>query len=100
MTRSTSSHQGPQRDRAVRRAGRVRAALVGGATAAAVGLAGVLGLTTLTAGPASSASAPAQQPAADRSTKSSLIADLQSFGSGQPVSSGNGSSTHATTQGS
>lgn len=98
MTRPTFNHQGHQRDRAVRRAGRVRAALVGGATAASVGVAGVLGLTALTSAPASSATRP---PAAGTSAKTGLVADLKSFGSGQPVSTGNGGgTTHATTKGS
>ena len=101
MTYGTSPenhHLARQRDFAVRRAGRVRAALVGGATAASVGIAGVLGLQAVTA---AQTSPTASQPAANgTSSQSGLIHKLKSFGSGQPLSNGNGSSTVATTKGS
>lgn len=104
-TPPTNHHLARERDRAVRRAGRLRAALVGGATAASVGVAGVLGFTAVSAGTASSAapqapSGTSSPGAAGTSSKPSLIQDLTSFGSGQPVSNGTGGSTLATTKGS
>ncbi len=112
----TTSHLGHQRDHAVRRSARLRAALVGGATAASIGVAGVLGATALASGQSPSAST--QPPTGSTSTgststggtstggtatggtaKSGLVADLHTFGQGQPVSSGGGS-TVATTKGS
>jgi len=98
MTSPTNHHLGRQRDYAVRRAGRVRAALVGGATAASVGIAGVLGLNALSA--TSISSTASQSPAKSTPAKSSLVHQLKSFGSGQPVSNGNGGGTIATTKGS
>lgn len=91
-----------ERDRAVRRSGRVRLALVGGATAASVGVAGVLGLTALTTGSASSAAttSPArQQSGTEQPRQAGLVADLKTFATGQQVGNGSGAS-HATTKGS
>jgi hypothetical protein len=106
-TPPTNHHLARERDRAVRRAGRLRAALVGGATAASVAVAGVLGFTAVSAGTTSSAAPQAPSgtssqgsSSAGTSSKPNLIQQLKSFGSGQPVSNGNGGPTVATTKGS
>ncbi len=96
----TNQHLARQRDYAVRRAGRVRAALVGGATAASVGIAGVLGLQALTAAQTSSTASQAPAKAAHSGSNSGIVHQLKSFGSGQTVSNGNGGGTVATTKGS
>src|SRR3954469_15323012 len=97
---SAIGRQGHQRDRDVRRVGSLRALVVGGAVSAPLGVAGVLGLTALTAQPSTSSAQPSQPPASTGgTTKSGLVADLQSFGSGGQLSNGSGH-THATTKGS
>lgn len=104
-TPPTNHHLARERDRAVRRAGRLRAALVGGATAASVGIAGVLGFTAVANGTTSSVtpqapSGTSSQGASSGTSRPGLIQQLKSFGSSQPVGNGSGGPTVVTTKGS
>jgi hypothetical protein len=94
MRTASSVHQQHERDRAVRRSGQLRAALIGTSALASLGIAGALGLSALNGQTSTAATTPTSTNG--QGTSSRLQPGLSNSGS---LSSGTGSS-HATTQGS
>jgi hypothetical protein len=93
----TTIHDATERGRRARRAGRVRAALVGGALAATLGTTGVLAVAHNTG---TSTSSGTTSSSSDSQSSDSQSSDSQSSTGSSLVTPGNGSGTQATTAGS